>query len=69
MTEDEELHQPHDKLFIQGFSTPANAAALLSTQCNAMSLAQVHRQEGSVQMSLRHVSSRCWRRGLPALAH
>ena len=26
---DEDLHQPHDKLFKEGFSDPANAAALL----------------------------------------
>ena len=27
--DDDTLHQPHDKLFIQGFSDPVNAAALL----------------------------------------
>ncbi|MCB1224730.1 MAG: Rpn family recombination-promoting nuclease/putative transposase, partial [Verrucomicrobiales bacterium] len=28
---EEALHQPHDKLFVQGFSDPANAAGLLKT--------------------------------------
>ncbi|MCB1224432.1 MAG: Rpn family recombination-promoting nuclease/putative transposase, partial [Verrucomicrobiales bacterium] len=32
MSDSEDLHQPHDKLFIQGFGDPVNAAALLQTQ-------------------------------------
>lgn len=32
MPEEADLHQPHDKLFVQGFSDPTNAAALLKTQ-------------------------------------
>ncbi len=35
------IHQPHDKLFVQGFSDPVNAAALLRTQVPAEIAARI----------------------------
>ena len=41
MPEDDDLHQPHDKLFVQGFSDPVNAAAFLRTQVPAAIAARI----------------------------
>ncbi len=41
MPEEADIHQPHDKLFVHGFSDPANAAALLKTQFPAELAARI----------------------------
>ena len=41
MPEDDDLHQPHDKLFVHGFSDPVNTAALLKTQVPAEIAARI----------------------------